>query len=218
MPAPSTALYVERDPSYLLVRRRMIGTMARPEWDSPALRQAAIDRYWGLARAAIRVEDEELVSAALVTLYCHPISGEVEFADLGAGTGEHRFISPLGQPLRQVPVEPTGLNWVRRNTTYASWAEGPLPHREPDPAQALTPLEDPAVLSVVANNSAIRDVIMGGFSPSNFAPMARPIPTTDHQVDFRIRGICRRRDLRVLTSLQDRELGSKILTSEGVVE
>ncbi len=213
-----TSLYVERDSSHLLVRRRMVGTMTRVEWDSPELRQAALNRCWAMAERAIRSEDEELVSAGLVALYCHPISGEVAYANVNSGQALAQWIDPLGNPLWKMPVEPTGLGWVRRNTTYRSWAEGPLPHVEPDMLPARSPLEDPELQAVRAQNASIRDLIDGSLGPANFAQTARLMPTTEHQVDFRIRGICKRLEYRVLRSLQDEELGSKILTSEGIIE
>lgn len=213
-----TALYVERDPSYLLVRRRMVGTMTRAEWDSPALRQAALDRCWTMAERAIRSEDEELVSANLVALYCDPVSGEVVCANVNPGPGHAQWIDPLGRPMTMLPIEPTGLGWVRHNTTYRAWAEGPLPHIEPDMLPARSPLDDPDVQAIRSQNRGLRDLIDGALGPANYAPMPRVMPTTEHLVDFRIRGVCKRRDFRVLRSLQDEQLGSKILTSEGRIE
>lgn len=213
-----TALYVERDSSHLLVRRRMLGTMTRAEWDAPALRQAALDRCWTMAERAIRSEDEELVSAALVALYCHPINGAVVCANINPGAGRAQWVDPLGNPLARLPIEPTGLGWVRRNTTYRAWAEGPLPHIEPDMLPARSPLDDPDIQAMRGQNGRLRDLIDASLGPANFAPMPREMPTTEHLVDFRIRGVCKRRDFRVLRSLQDEGLGSKILTSEGIVE
>ena len=213
-----TALYVERDPSYLLVRRRMLGTMTRAEWDSPALRQAALDRCWAMAERAIRSEDEELVSACPVALYCHPTSGAVAYANLNPTGRRPQWVDSIGRPLERLPIEPLGLGWTRLNTTYATWAEGPLPHVEPDMLPARSALDDPDVQAIRSQNSGLRDLIDGALSPANFAPMPRLMPTTDDRVDFRVRGVCQRKDFRVLRSLQDEAQGSKILTSEGVIE
>ncbi len=213
MPA---SLYVERDASYLLVRRRLLGTMTRAEWDSPAQRQAALDRWWDLAKRAIRVEDEEFVTECPVVLYRHPIGGTVLYADIREQPGHPpKLITPTGQPL---PRQPAGAGLVRHNTSYASWAEGPLPHIEPDLVAAPTPFDDPTVQAIRSQNRALRDLIDGALGPANFAAMPRLTPTTEHQVDFCIRGVFRRRDFRVLRSLQDEALGSKILTTEGVIE
>ena len=213
-----TALYVERDPSHLLVKRRMVGTMTRAEWDSPALHQAALDRCWAMAERAIRSEDEELVSAGLVALYCHPTSGAIACANINPGPGLGQWVDPLGNPLARLPVEPTGIGWVRRNTTYRAWAEGPLPHVEPDMLPARSPLDDPDIQAIRGQNAGLRDLIDGALGPANYAPMPRLMPSTEHLVDFRIRGVCKRLDFRVLRSLQGEGLGSKILTSEGIVE
>ncbi len=192
--------------------------MTRAEWDSPELRQAALDRCWAMAERAIRSEDEELVSAALVTLYCHPIIGAVACANTNPGGAQPHWIDPLGRPLAHVPFEPTGLGWIFRNTTYRTWAEGPLPHVEPDMLPARSPLDDPELQAVRSQNAAIRDLIDASLGPVNYASTARLMPDTDHLVDFRIRGVCRRLDFRVLRSLQGEGLGSKILTSEGTIE
>lgn len=212
-----TALYVERDPSYLIVRRRLIGTMTRAEWDHPALRQAALDTWWERGIKAIRVEDEEFVTYCPVTLYCDPFTGEVGFADLGHGR-VHQWISSTGEPLIPPPAWVHSRTWTRLNTSYRTWAEGPLPHVEPDTVPALTPLDDPDVQAIRSQNSALRQLIDGALGPANFADMPRLMPTTEHLVDFRMRGVFRRRDYRVLRSLQDEAQGSKILTTEGVIE
>lgn len=211
-----TALYVERDPSYLLVRRRLLGTMTRAEWDSPAQRQAALERWWARAKQAIRVEDEEFVTECPVVLYRHPIDGTVHYADIREQPHHPpKLITPTGAPLPRTPAS-NGL--VRHNTSYRSWAEGPLPHIEPDMVAAPTPLDDPIVQTIRAQNSALRELIDGALGPANYAAMPRLTPTTEHQVDFCLRGVFRRRDYRVLRSLQDAALGSKIITSEGVIE
>ena len=49
----SPTLYVERDTAWLLVRRRMVGTMTRLEWDEPSHRLAALKAAWTAAQAAI---------------------------------------------------------------------------------------------------------------------------------------------------------------------
>ena len=214
-----TAIYVERDPSYLLVRRRMVGTMTRAEWDSPALFQAALDRWWALAKRAIRVEDEEFVTEQPVTVYRQPGTGRVVFADIRMERrGPPSLITPDGRPLASWPAEPSGQGWLHHNTSYAAWAEGPLPHTEPDMGPALTPLDDPEVQAVRSQNRALRDLIDGALSPTNYAQAARERPTTENIVDFRIRGIFRRRDYKVLRSLQDEALGSKVVTSDGIIE
>ena len=213
----SPILFVERDTAWLLVRRRMVGTMTRLEWDKPVHRVAALQATWTAAQAAMRVNDEEFVTHAPVVLYRHPLTGAVACADIDRGAGRE-LITPTGKPLERLPHPPQGMTWTRERTTYATWAEGPLPHRVYDMPEAPTPFGDRAVQQLRHQNGALRDLIDGALGPAEFADMTRDTPTLDDLVDFRIRGVFRRRDYRVLVSKQDSEQGSKILTPDGMVE
>ena len=213
----SPTLYVERDTAWLLVRRRMVGTMTRLEWDEPSHRLAALKAAWTAAQAAMRSNDEEFVAHAPIVLYRHPLTGVVACADIDRGTGQE-LISPTGRSLASVPHPPQGMSWTRERTTYATWAEGPLPHRVYDMPDAPTPFQDRSVQQLRHQNSALRDLIDGALGPANYADMTRETPTLDDLVDFRIRGVFRRKDYRVLVSKQDAGRGSKILTEDGVVE
>src|SRR5689334_22563605 len=82
--ATATALFVERDPTYVNIVRKLRGTMTREEWDHAGHRQAAIDAAAKMALAHIRQSDTtaEPVSPCPVTLYCNPTNGAVVIADI----------------------------------------------------------------------------------------------------------------------------------------
>ena len=217
-PVGSTpALYVERDRAYVTVRRRLVGTMTRAEWDDVAHRATSLQAAWTAGIAAIRVDGEEFVTHAPLMLYRHPIGGAVVCADIGQGVARH-LIAPTGETMARVPSPPRGLTWVRERTTYATWAEGPLPHRTYDMDAAPTPHDDRIVQELRHQNRALREMIDAALGPAEFADAARPMPTTDDLVDFRIRGVFRRLDFRVLVSKQDAGRGSKLITADGIVE
>lgn len=215
---PSTSLYVERDRAYVLVRRRLVGTMTRAEWDTPAHRAAGIAAAWTAGIAAIRVDGLEFVAHAPIILYRHPLTGVVACADIALPGAARHLIRPEGERLTRLPHAPRGFGWTRERTTYATWAEGPLPHRVYDMDAAPTPHDDRVVQALRHQNAALRRLIDGALGPAEFADTARSMPTTDDLVDFRLRGVFRRPDFRVLVSKQDAERGSKIVTSDGIVE
>ena len=86
---------------------------------------------------------------------------------------------------------------------------------------AHQPSDNRSVQQMRSQNRALRELVDRALGPANYAPMPRTLVVNDEPdgvVDFRIRGVFRRRDYRVLVSQQDAGQGSKILTSEGVIE
>ena len=212
-------LYVERDPSYVLVRRRMIGTMTRAEWDAPQHRETAIRAAWLKAIDGLRGDGEHFVVEAPVVLYRHPTAGTVVAADVTPMGARRQIISSTGARLADIPPPPLGLRWVVERTSYARWAEGPLPHRSYDMEPAPSRSRDRALQEVRHRNRALRDLIDRALGPAELADVAWTMPSDiSALVDFRIRGVFRRRDYRVLVSKQDAERGSKIILSDGIVE
>jgi hypothetical protein len=215
-----TALFVERDARYVPTVRKLRGTMTREEWDHPGHRQAAISAAWQHALAHIKQSDAtaEFVSALPVTLFVSPLSGKVVIADIGSGRGAGHapiWITASGQN-RLLP--PALEHLVMRRTTYASWAEGPLPHIEPEMLQAPTPTNDRELQRLRAQNPALKDLLDRSLSPSAYAAMPRAYTpeTARHLVDFRIRGVFRVQDYRVLESKQSSS--AKVLAKGGVLD
>lgn len=208
--------HVERDPTWVLLVRPLRGTMSREEWQVPAHRQAAIDRAWKAAEAGKRADEEFLETPLPATLYCDPATGAVRFADIRQPRDLLPYwIDPKGTRLLAVPDTRA---YVRYRTTYATWAEGPLVHIEPDLVPAKKSTDDVDVQRVRAQNRAIREMVDAWLAVgANDADMPRS-PMENGLVDFRIRGVFKRRDYRVLVSQQSPMEGSKIITSSGVIE
>lgn len=195
----------------------MLGTMTRGEWDDPAHRRAAIAQAWKAAIAGLRSQGLEFYTAAPVLLYRDPADGVVAYADIRErAEHRHRLIDPMGFDLILAPASPSGLPWVVEKTTYHHWAEGPLPHLDPELETAPTPTDDPDVQRLRHQNRWLRELVDRALSPANYAQQPRSIKPAAGLVDFRIRGVFKRRDFRVLESKQ---AGSeKMLTAEGVVD
>lgn len=192
-----TALFVVPDPSYHLVRRRLVGWMFRQEWDDPASRSAAITRWWPRAVAALRSDDEECLTPAPVILF-RDTTGTVIFADITRAGDPPHYITPAGRRLAQAPVGP----WLLHRTSYASWAEGPLPYFDGELQPASTPMDNPDVQYIRNRNSSLRDLVDRALGPAEYAAGVLPAPDMNHRVGFRIRAVCRRRNLPALESKQ----------------
>lgn len=209
-----TVLHVERDASYILVCRVLVGTCTREEWDRPEHRRLTIARAWQHAADALRVEDEELVAPLPVTLYRDHM-GRVVCADISLPGRPRKLVTPEGRPAVATPAD-LALARVER-TTYAHWAEGPLPHLDLDMRQATTPDTDRDIQYLRHQNRALMELIDASMSPSEWAPEANTVQADDGLVDFRMRGVFRRRDYRQLVSKQTGE-ASGLLLSDGYHE
>lgn len=198
--AGRAALLVQQDAAYHLVRRRLIGWMFRSEWDDPAFRKASLDRWWPRAVEALRSDEEEFLTPAPVTLY-RAATGAVVFADITRQGGTPEYITPTGRKLGTPPPAPPG-GWLRHRTSYAAWAEGPFPYCVDEMEDASSPYDDRTVQALRSKNTNLRLLIDGALGPAEFAPALRPVPTLDERVGFRIRAVCKRRNLIALESKQ----------------
>lgn len=205
-PTGGTTLFVEQDRRTLLVRRIMVGTCTRGEWDDQIHRRAAIDGLWQVA-PNVRSEGETLLGPSPVTLYRHPVSGTVICANV-----QTHWIDATGHRLLGTPAV-LGL-WPEQ-TTYAHWAEGPRPYVGDHEAQAPpSPLEDRQLQEVRSRNRWLRELIDPAIAPS-FDPVARDAGKDD-LVDFRVRAICSRSDHRVLTSKQTGDAAVVLVDGERI--
>lgn len=212
--ASGTALHVEADRQYILVRRSIQGTCTRDEWDSPAHRKLAIAKAWKHAIGALRSEDEQFVAFAPVALWCDRMTGAVVVADARLPQdADGRWLTPDGRKLMGRP-RLDGL--VARRTSYARWAEGPLPHVSTEMEAAHTPDEDRDIQYLRHQNRALRELIDGALAPSEWAASANT-HADDGLVNFRIRGVFQRADYRRLISKQTGE-SSGLLLDGGHVE
>lgn len=212
----TTTLLIERDTAWVHLVQPMMATCTVEEWNHPAHRLAAIERAWRVGVANIRSEDLEFVCPHPVVLYFHPTSGDLVAADIRQRDDlPHRFINPrTGRPT----VLPGADIHKRIRTTYGSWAEGPFPHLDVESVRANpNPMDDIEVQRIRAQNSALRTAIDAAFTDADYAPFLAQRYEPGDLVDFRIRGVFRRRELRVLESRQTGE-DAKLITSEGVVE
>lgn len=205
-----TALHVERDRSYVVARRSLRGTCTRDEWNSPAHRRLAIARAWEKAVAALKSEGEELVSFSPVTLY-RDADGTVVCADVTLPGGDRKYVAPDGTPLLASPA--TLALYRRERTTYARWAEGPLPHLSLDMAAAPTPDDDRDLQYVRHQNAGLRALIDGALGPAEWAPRANTV-VDDGLVDFRIRAVIRRPDIRRFDSKQTGQVSAVELAGQ----
>lgn len=193
------ALFVERDPEYVLVERKIRHHCTRDEWNTQAYRQAAIATAWRLADN-IRSEGDYLVTPSPVTLYREPFSGAIVCADIQTPQDDGpRWIDAQGVKLL---APPSLLDLKRERTTYAQWAEGPLPYAgDHEAIAAPDPFLDRETQQVRHQNRWLRTAIDDAAEPA-LDPIAREMGHPEF-VDFRVRGIFRRRAVRVLETRQD---------------
>lgn len=208
------ALFVEADRRTILVRRRIKHHCTREEWANPARRLAKIAEAWRLTADTIRSEGETFVSPSPVTLYRHPATGAVVCADIALPSDRApRWIDTYGYPLVFPPLL-VGL--VREQTTYAEWAEGPLDYTGAHEAVAgPDPLQDRELQRVRHQNRHLREKIDAAIAPS-FDPIALDAGHEEF-IDFRVRGIFERLDLRTIQSKQTGE-AAKLILADGVIE
>lgn len=206
-----TALFVQRDASYHLVRRRLRGTCTREQWDNPQWRQAAIDRSWAAGIEALRADELQFVCPAPVTLIYS--GGGVFCADIRLGpTAPPMWVYPDG---RRMPLPPL-LNFATvRNTTYKNWAEGPLIHVELMSPKGQLSADDRRAIDSLPNSS-LREAALAAISATAYSAEAQDAPDMRDLVDFRIRAICRAKDYTVLASKQS-DQGSKLVLPDGSV-
>lgn len=213
-----TALFIERDATYVTIVRKLRGTMTREEWDQPAFRQAQITAHWQKALADIREWDAtaEFITPLPVTLYVSPVTGAVTVADIGRESGKPIWITPLGMNLLAAPDL---THTVIRRTTYAHWAEGPLRHVELGLVDAPTPAHDPEIQRLRAQNSSVRklidDVLKNDASWDQAPRQWSPSDDLD-LVDFRIRGVFRVKDFQPMDSKQ--ATSAKLRVKDGVLD
>ncbi|MFN8525113.1 MAG: hypothetical protein U0821_18610 [Chloroflexota bacterium] len=193
-----TTLFVERDRRMIEVIRRIRGSCERSEWENPHHRDAAIHRVWEVARKRLGAQGYEFVCALPLILELTQWP-DLRETDRWEGTA---------QPLVR---RPDRIYW---NTTYLHYAEGPLPHLDYSPAPP--PPEDPVLVAAAANNRALADRIARAAGPARDAPLARTVLPSD-LVDFRVKGVFRCADFRVLVSRQTNE-DAKLMLSDGGVE
>lgn len=193
------ALFIERDAEYVLVERKIRHHCTVDEWNSQPHRQAAIAEAWRLADN-IRSEGDYLVTPSPVTLYRDPLSGAIVCADIQTPQDSGpKWITADGTRLVRPPVL---LGLIRERTTYAVWAEGPLFYTGDHEAMAAPdPLRDQELQRIRHQNSWLRAAINDALEPA-LDPISKDIGSPG-LVDFRVRGIFRRRAPRVLETRQD---------------
>jgi hypothetical protein len=206
-----TALFVQRDTSYHLVRRRLRGTMTRDQWDNPQWRRAAIEATWQGAIAAVRDDNQEFVMPAPVTLFY--AGNSLLCADIRLSpSAPPKYIRPDGRPMVLAPV--LAMSTVH-HTTYKQWAEGPLIHIEiMQPTTTLSADDQRAIDSLP--NAALRERALAAVGVTGYSAEAQDAPDMNNLVDFRIRGIFKTKDYTVLESKQSSQ-GSKLLLGDGSV-
>jgi hypothetical protein len=216
--APTTqnlATFVQEDPTYLHVSRKMRGTCTREQWRDHVYRQEALDRWWKVAIEGLRSRGYDFVVERPVTLYRSPRSGAVLYADIRQTiAGAPHLIWPDGKACLLPPQGPV----VIQRTSYRKWAEGPLPHIELDLLPAKTPDDDDDVQRVRAQNRALREAIDAALAlnPAQWSGMAQTVRADLDLVDFVIRGIFRRADYQPLRSLQTQS-HAKLRLPDGTV-
>jgi hypothetical protein len=213
-PTSGSALFVEADRKVIRARRGIKHHCTREEWSNPARRLAKIAEAWRLTAANIRAEGETLVSPAPVILYRHPITGQVALIDLiVAGPTGIRWRTATGAALVGTPLT---LGLVHEETTYGVWAEGPLPYfGDHASVEAPDPLQDRHLQRIRHQNRYLREKIDAAIEPS-FDPIALDAGHEEY-VDFRVRGIFERYDLRTLQSKQTGE-AAKLVLADGTIE
>jgi hypothetical protein len=163
------------------VRRRIKHACTLEQWRSPAHRAEKIEEAWRLAIDTIRAEGFEFVTPAPVTLY-RDLFGRVVLADISM-PGEPLWIDPQGR----VILAPSVQGLIPTRTTYAKWAEGPLPYTGDAPDAAPDPLRDRNLQYLRNQNSALRAVIDASLESARDA-IPQDIAFRGI-VDFRIRGV-----------------------------
>lgn len=216
-PTGGTALHVMTDAEYILHTRSLIGTCTREEWDRPAHRRLAIARAWESAIAAIRSEDEEFVSFAPVTLYRDVLGGEVRFADISLPGHPQKLITANGSRVVAAPADLT-FGYLVERTTYARWAEGPLPHVDLDMQTVRTPDDDRDIQYLRHLNGDMRELIDGALGPAEWALQANTHRTDHGLVDYRMRGVFRRLELRRVQSKQTGDISGLVIDGKLVNE
>jgi hypothetical protein len=200
-PPPNLPTFVQADPTYLHVSRKMRGVCSKAQWRDPVYRQEALDRWWRVAIDGLRSRGYEFVVERPVTLYRSPTTGAVLYADIRQSVaGSPELIWPDGKPCLLPPRSPL----VIQRTSYRKWAEGPLPHFELDLVPAQTPDDDEDLQRVRAQNSAIREAVDAALAlnPAHWSDLPQSVNPDTDLVDFIIRGVFRRKDLQPLRSLQ----------------
>lgn len=180
----TAALFIQQDSQRVYKRRRIKHSCTLEEWLSPAHRAAKIHEAWRLAAQNIRSEGFELVTPCPVTLYRDPTTGTVVFADIKNPTDKASlFIDRLGTAILFPKL--TGL--IPERTTYAHWAEGPLPYMGDAPIEAPDPLRDRHLQYLRNQNSDIKAVIDAAMEGSR-DQIAQTVEFKGI-VDFRVRGV-----------------------------
>lgn len=192
----STLLHVERDRTYSLVRRRLRASCPRDQWFSIAGRREALARAIPLGIAAVQSDGpHEFVAPCPVTVVISPVGQQVVYADISLPGGPPELVYPDGRRLTFAPVVPSALRW---RTTYAEWAEGPLPHVELMDDDEPDPLPD-SIQRIRHQNAALRARIDAALEGQR-GPVARN--ADPNLVDFRIRLIFKCPSPRILESRQ----------------
>lgn len=193
-----TALFVERDASYLRAIRRVRFAVDPAEYANSRTRPALLARIITQATDALRSEGETVIAPAPVILEVSEFTNEL--------------LCQYDYPSRPRLILP-GRKLVK--TTYARYAEV-LPHLDftPEPKPEL----DRQTLSILANaNSALRARLLDVLaSPTGTANQPKKVKD-GHLVDLRLRLIVQRRDYRLLVGKQGSGEG-KLITSAGIVE
>ncbi len=208
-----TALFVQQDAETVLVRRSLRATCYREEWDVPRFRQAAIDKAWAAGVVAMKaVGDYTFITPSPVTLY-RDKAGEVLYADIRtAATAPAHLIWPDG---RNISFLPALLPGAVQRTTYAHFAEGPLPHIELMAGPGGLSDDDKRIIDSMPN-SALRERARQALEGAGTSTEARTAPDMRERVDFMIRGIFSIPDNTVLVSKQS-DQGSKLVLPGGSV-
>lgn len=211
-----TALHVLRDAEYIVYTRSLVGTCTRDEWDRPAYRRLAIARAWERAVSAIRAENETFVAFAPVTLYCDPQTGAVHFADISLpGATTPKLVTANGTRVVSAPANLAAAFTIQR-TTYARWAEGPLPHVSLDTQRGPTPDDDRDIQYLRHQNASLRALIDGALGPAEWADVPHDSRVDDGLVDFRIRGAFGRQELRRFDSKQTGDVSALVIDGAAV--
>lgn len=213
-PSSGTALFVEADRKIIRVRRRIKHHCTLEEWNDPIRRLAKIAEAWALTEANIRAEGETLVCPSPVTLYREPFSGDVVCADIQQpGDSGPKWIDAQGNRLLLPPLL---LGLIREQTTYAAYAEGPLDYLGDHAAIASPdPLGDRSLQRVRHQNRHLRekiDAAIGGDDRGLAVDVGH-----EEYVDFRVRGVFERPDLRTIGSKQTGE-ATRLILESGTVE
>lgn len=212
-----TQLFVERDPSYVVICRKLRGSMAREEWDRPVHRAASIRRSVEKGVKDMRADypTAEAYSPLPVTVYLDPIDAHVVIADIRRTPETPIWITSMGINVL-VPPNLTGL--IIKRTTYAQFAEGPLPHIELGLQAAPTPLDDPEIQRLRSQNSVMRQAIdqaIGSNSEWSQLPRQYDPWSSRETVDYVVRWLFRMRDYAILESKQSDS--AKLHTADGTL-